>query len=71
VNPYRVIVPPLVHYVEALHDQRPDVTLTVVLHEFVAKHRWQQLLHSSVAPRLRRARAQSRSRSAQDSTDSR
>ncbi|HEV7451327.1 MAG TPA: APC family permease [Pseudonocardiaceae bacterium] len=55
VNPYRAIVPPLVHYIEALHDQRPDVTLTVVLHEFVARHRWQQFLHSPVAPRLRRA----------------
>ncbi|HEX4101959.1 MAG TPA: APC family permease [Pseudonocardiaceae bacterium] len=55
VSPYRAIVPPLIHYLEALHDQRPDVTLTVVLHEFVARHRWQQLLHSPVAPRLRRA----------------
>jgi amino acid transporter len=55
VSPYRAVVPPLVHYVEALHNQRPDLTLTVVLYELVAENRWQQLLHSSVGPRLRRA----------------
>jgi amino acid transporter len=55
VSPYRAVVPPLVHYVEALHDQRPELVLTVVLYELVAPRRWQQMLHSPVGPRLRRA----------------
>jgi amino acid transporter len=55
VSPYRAVVPPLVHYVEALHEQRPELTLTVVLYELVAPRRWQQFLHSPVGARLRRA----------------
>ena len=55
VSPYRAVVPPLAHYLQALHNQRPDITLTVVLYELVAQHRWQQALHSQLGPRLRRA----------------
>lgn len=55
VSPYRAVVPPLAHYLQALHNQRPDITLTVVLYELVARHRWQQVLHSQLGPRLRRA----------------
>ena len=55
VSPYRAVVPPLTHYVEALHAQRPDLTLTVVLYELVTPRRWQQLLHSPVGTRLHRA----------------
>jgi hypothetical protein len=53
LSPYRALVPPLAHYIEALHAQRSDLTTTVVLPEIVVKHSWQQLLHSQVAPRLR------------------
>ena len=55
VSPYRAIVPPLTHYLEALHNQRPGLTITVVLYELVPARRWEQLLHSRVAVRLRRA----------------
>jgi hypothetical protein len=55
VSPYRAIVPPLTHYLAALHNQRPDLTITVVLYELVPARRWEQLLHSRVAVRLRRA----------------
>jgi amino acid transporter len=55
VSPYRALVAPLAHYVEALHVQRPDLTTTVVLPELVVRHAWQQLLHSQVGPRLRLA----------------
>jgi hypothetical protein len=54
-SPYRAIVAPLVHYLEALHTQRPEVVLTVVVPEIVVRHRWHEILHSHVAQRLRRA----------------
>jgi uncharacterized membrane protein YhaH (DUF805 family) len=55
VSPYRALVAPLAHYVEALHAQRPDLTTTVILAELVVPHPWQRLLQSQVAPRLRLA----------------
>ncbi|MFD7592039.1 APC family permease [Kitasatospora sp. NPDC059812] len=55
LSPYRTIVAPLVNYIESLHDQRPDLTLTVVLPEIVVRHRRHRLLHNRLAPRLRRA----------------
>jgi amino acid transporter len=54
-SPYRAIVAPMIHYIEALHRQRPDVTLTVIFPELVVRHWWQRSLHSQIAPRLRRA----------------
>jgi hypothetical protein len=55
VSPYRALVAALTAYVRELHEQRPDLAITVVLPELVARHRWHQLLHSNVATRLRRA----------------
>jgi amino acid transporter len=55
VSPYRALVAPLTAYVRELHEQRPDLTITVVLPQVVAKQRRQQLLHSDVATRLGRA----------------
>ncbi|MFI6289889.1 APC family permease [Streptomyces sp. NPDC051018] len=55
VSPYRAVIAPLVHYLEALHHQHPDVTLTVVLPEIVTRHRRHQILHSRTATRLRHA----------------
>lgn len=54
-SPYRAIVAPLIHYIEALHHQRPDLTITVVLPEIVTQHLRHRLLHSKDAARLRRA----------------
>jgi amino acid transporter len=55
VSPHRTIVAPLVNYIAALHHQRPDLTLTVILPEIVVRHWWHRILHNQVAPRLRRA----------------
>jgi hypothetical protein len=55
VSPYRALVAPLAHYVEVLHAQRPELTITVILAEVVLPRPWHRLLHSRVAPRLRRA----------------
>ena len=54
-SPYRAIVPPTVAYVEALHAQRPELTLTVIVPELVVRHRWERHLHDGDAARLRRA----------------
>lgn len=54
VSPYRSTVAPLANYIEALHHQRPEVTLTVVVPEIVVRHRWQQPLHRHIGPHLRR-----------------
>jgi amino acid transporter len=55
VSPYRAIVAPMVNYIESLHRQDPELTLTVILPEIVVRHPWQRILHNGTAPRLRRA----------------
>jgi len=54
VSPYRATVAPLANYLEALHQQRPDVTLTVIVPEIIPAHRWESILHGHVAQTLRR-----------------
>lgn len=55
VSPYRAIVAPMSNYIESLHRQRPDLTITVIVPEIVVRHWWHRLLHNQIAPRLRRA----------------
>jgi amino acid transporter len=55
VSPFRATVAPLANYIAALHRQRPDVTLTLVVPEIVVAKRWQRILHNRVAARLRAA----------------
>jgi amino acid transporter len=54
LSPYRATVAPLANYIEALHRQQPDITLTVIVPEIVPAHRWESVLHGRVAQRLRR-----------------
>jgi amino acid transporter len=54
-SPYRAVIPPTIAYIESLHGQRPDLTLTVVVPELALRHRWQRALHDDTAARLRRA----------------
>ncbi|MFZ1925114.1 MAG: hypothetical protein WAU42_03120, partial [Solirubrobacteraceae bacterium] len=55
VSPYRSTVAPLANYIAALHRQRPDVILTLVVPEIVVAKRWQRILHNRTAARLRAA----------------
>ncbi|MBM7086718.1 APC family permease [Micromonospora humidisoli] len=55
VSPYRAVVGPLAHYLEALHAAAPDLVLTVVVPEVVLRRPWHRLLHSRTGQRLRRA----------------
>src|SRR5215216_2869123 len=54
ISPYRAVVAPLARYLQALHQQRPELTLTVIVPETIVRHRRHRLLHPHVAARLRR-----------------
>jgi hypothetical protein len=54
-SPYRSLVGPLLAYIDAMHAQHPDKTLTVVLPEMVPAHWWEQVLHNQTALRLKAA----------------
>ena len=43
---------PLANYLWTLHEQRPDLTLTVAVPELVDRHWWHRILHEHVAERL-------------------
>lgn len=53
VSPYRSVIGPLAHYLEALHAASPDLTLTVIVPEVVLRRRRYRLLHSRAEQRLR------------------
>jgi amino acid transporter len=55
VSPYRATVAPLANYITALHRQRPDVTLTLVVPEIIVAKRWQRILHNRIGARLKAA----------------
>lgn len=55
VSPHRAVVAPLVNYLWTLHQQRPDLTLTVAVPEIVDRHWWHRILHEHIARRLERA----------------
>ena len=55
-SPYRLLVEPLLQYIDHVDAQRqPNEIITVVVPEFVPKHRWQTLLHTQTALTLRLA----------------
>lgn len=53
-SPYRATLAPLTNYIEALHEEHPEVTITVVVPELVVAHAWHRLLHNRIAVRLHR-----------------
>ncbi|PWU49028.1 amino acid permease [Micromonospora sp. S4605] len=55
VSPYRAVIGPLAHYLEALHAARSDLVLTVIVPEVVVRSRWHRPLHSRAEQRLRSA----------------
>lgn len=52
-SPYRSFTRPMLAYIDALHSQRPDAFVTIVLPEFITAHWWEGLLHNRTANRLR------------------
>jgi len=53
-SPYRSLLTPLLHYIDAI-DRADSQPITVVLAEFVPRHWWEFLLHSQTAFRLKAA----------------
>jgi hypothetical protein len=55
-SPYRLLMEPLIAYVETICRNRPPGELvTVVVPQFVPRHRWHSLLHTQAALMLRLA----------------
>jgi hypothetical protein len=55
-SPYRLLIEPLLEYVERIADLRqPNETLTIVVPQFVARKWWHNLLHAQTAVLLRLA----------------
>ena len=54
-NPFRTVVPPLLHYLEGLDKLSSDDVLMVILPEFVAQHWWELILHNQTALRIKNA----------------
>jgi hypothetical protein len=54
-SPYRATVPPIIAYIEALHAQNPELTVTVIVPEVEVGHWWMRPLHDDTALRLRHA----------------
>jgi hypothetical protein len=51
-TPFRSIIPPLLNYVNALHEQHPGAFISIVLPEFVPAHSWERFLHNRTADQL-------------------
>jgi hypothetical protein len=49
------VIAPLVNYLWTLHEQRPDLTLTVVVPELVDRHWWHGIMREHVAGKVRRS----------------
>lgn len=55
-SPYRLLLEPLLEYIDEIASQRqPNEAITVVVPQFVTKHRWHNLLHMNTASLLRLA----------------
>ena len=55
-SPYRLLVEPLLGYVrEVLKRRQPNEVLTIVVPQFVPRHRWHNVLHAQTAMFLRLA----------------
>lgn len=53
-SPYRLLIEPLLRYIEDLIKKRqPNEIITIVVPQFVPKHRWHNLLHAQTATWLR------------------
>ena len=55
-SPYRLLLEPLLEYIQEIADQRqPNETITIVVPQFVSRHWWNSWLHTQAALMLRLA----------------
>lgn len=55
VSPYRLVIEPLLAYVDGVQARDPEGTVVIVLPEFIPKHWWENILHNQTALRLKAA----------------
>ena len=56
LSPYRLLIEPLIGYVRDVARRRqPNEVITIVVPQFVPRHRWHNVLHSQTAMLLRLA----------------
>jgi hypothetical protein len=54
-SPYRLLLEPLLQYVEDIHEHRqPNDVITIVVPQFIPKHWWTNFLHTRTADLLRK-----------------
>ena len=46
-SPYRSLIRPIMHYLDTMHDEKPNHRITVVVGEFVPSKWWHSLLHGN------------------------
>jgi hypothetical protein len=56
-SPYHAVIPATIAYVEALHAQHRELTLTGIVPDVAVRHWWQRLIYEDTAARLRRSLA--------------
>lgn len=54
-SPFRSLAKPIMEYLDQLHKQDPDQTITVIIGEFVSDHWWQRLMHGNTGLLLKLA----------------
>ncbi len=55
-SPYRLLIEPMMDYIASVAELRqPNEIITVVVPQFIPRHRWQNLLHTQTAWLLRLA----------------
>ena len=54
-SPYRVLMKPLLDYIDRLDEQRqPNEIITIIVPQFVPEHWWSNFLHTRTADELRK-----------------
>jgi hypothetical protein len=54
-SPYRSLVDPITHYLDTVHEQKPNHRITVIIPEFVTSKWWQGFLHGNTGLLLKLA----------------
>ena len=54
-SPFRSLTSPFLAYIDALRDQQPDDTITVIVPEYMPSRWWEHLIHNQTALRLKAA----------------
>jgi hypothetical protein len=54
-SPFRSLTGPFLAYIDALHEQHPHDTITVIVPEYVPSRWWEHLIHNQTALRLKAA----------------